>query len=137
MHVLTQIGLVAFGSALGGLARWGVTVGISQLLGTRFPYATLLINVSGSLFLGWFLAVIEHEVVEGISWLRAFDLKLMIAVGFTGAYTTFSTFELETYSLFRNSHSLLATLYIGLSLFVGLLAVHLGVLLAKWQFGTP
>ena len=138
MHLLLQIGLFALGSAIGGLARWGVAVAVGQFMGTAFPYGTLLINVSGSLFLGWFLTVLEARVLDGVSWLRADDLKLMIAVGFTGAYTTFSTFEYETHSLFRDDDRLLGLAYIGLSLFLGLLAVHLGVLLAKWQYGgTP
>lgn len=138
MHVLIQIGLVALGSALGGLARWGVAVCVGRVMGTAFPYGTLLINVSGSLFLGWFLTILETRLLNGVSWLRTDDLRLMIAVGFTGAYTTFSTFEFETHSLFRDGDNLLATAYVAFSLFLGLFAVHLGVMLAKWQYGeTP
>ena len=134
MHLLMQIGLVAFGSALGGLARWGVSVGIGRWLGTGFPYGTLLINVSGSLFLGWFSTILaERLVLSESSWVRADDLRLMLAVGFTGAYTTFSTFEYETHSLLRDGDGLLGTAYIFLSLFLGLLAVRAGVLLARWE----
>lgn len=52
MRILVQIGLVALGSSLGGLTRWGVGVGAARLLGTALPYGTFFINVTGSLFLG-------------------------------------------------------------------------------------
>ena len=138
MRVLVQIGLVAFGSALGGLARWGVGLAAARWFGTGFPVGTFVINISGCLFLGWFATLLEDRLLPGLAGLDANGLRLMIAVGFTGAYTTFSTFEYETHSLFRDDDRLLGLAYIGLSLFLGLLAVHLGVLLAKWQYGgTP
>ncbi len=57
MRLLVQIGLVAFGSAIGGLLRWCVTIFAARLLGTGFPWGTFFINISGSLFLGWFSAI--------------------------------------------------------------------------------
>lgn len=132
MRVLLQIGLVAFGSALGGLARWGVGVAAARLWGTRFPWGTLLINVSGSLFLGWFSTALAERWLPGSrAWLRPDDLRLMVAVGFTGAYTTFSTFEYEAHGLLRDSESLAALAYMLTSVVLGLLAVHAGMLLAR------
>ena len=52
VRLLAQIGLVSLGSALGGLARWGVSVGVGRLFDTAFPWGTFLINITGSLFLG-------------------------------------------------------------------------------------
>jgi CrcB protein len=135
VHLLVQIGLVALGSALGGLARWGVGVGIGRWLGTGFPYGTLFINLSGSLFLGWFSAVLAKHVLSESAWLQPDDLKLMVAVGFTGAYTTFSTFEYESHELLRDGDGLAATTYMFVSLMLGLLAVRFGVLLARWHTG--
>lgn len=131
MRVLLHIGLVAFGSAIGGLARWGVGLAAARWLGTTFPWGTLAINVSGSLFLGWFTTLLGDRLLQGISWLDADGLRLMIAVGFTGAYTTFSTFEYETYSLVRDGRGLDAAAYVAISVFLGLAAVHFGVRLAR------
>jgi CrcB protein len=132
VYLLVRIGLVAFGSAIGGLLRWGVGEAAGRWLGTTFPYGTFFINISGSLFLGWFMTLLSEKVVlsEG-SWLRPDDLRLMIAVGFTGAYTTFSTFEHESHSLLRDGDGLLAMTYLFASVFLGLLAVRLGILLAR------
>jgi CrcB protein len=136
VRVLGQIGLVALGSALGGLARWGVSVAVGRWLGTAFPYGTLFINVSGSLFLGWFSTLLaERLVLSETAWLRPDDLRLLIAVGFTGAYTTFSTFEYESHALFGDGDNLAATLYMSSSLLLGLFAVRLGVILARWPGG--
>jgi CrcB protein len=133
MRLLFQIGLVAFGSSLGGLARWGATAGAARLFGTAFPWGTFLINVSGSLFLGWFTTVLSDRLLLSAgSWLRPDDLRLMVAVGFTGAFTTFSTFEYESHSLLRDGDGLAGISYIFASVFLGLLAVRFGILLARW-----
>lgn len=129
MHVLVQIGLVAFGSALGGLLRWGITVAFARLFGTSYPWGTLFINVSGSLFLGWLMAVLAERLPED-GWLRAADLRLMIAVGFTGAYTTFSTFEYETSQLIENGDALKSLSYVVGSVALGLFAIRFGMMLA-------
>ena len=132
MRTVVQIVLVAFGSSLGGLTRWGVSLAFARWLGTAFPWGTLFINVSGSLFLGWFLTLLSDRLVlaEG-AWLRADDLRLMVAVGFTGAYTTFSTFEYEAHGLLGDGDGLAGAAYVALSVFIGLVAVRLGVVLAR------
>ncbi len=132
MRVLIHISLVAFGSAVGGLTRWGVGLAAARWLGTAFPWGTLTINVSGSLFLGWFTTLLGDRLLQGVGWLDADALRLMVAVGFTGAYTTFSTFEYETHGLFGDGHGLAATLYLAASVFLGLAAVRCGVVLARW-----
>jgi fluoride exporter len=131
VRLLLQIGLVAVGSALGGLARWGAAAWAARLLGTAFPWGTLFINVSGSLFLGWFSTVVSERLISGSGWLRPDDLRLMIAVGFTGSYTTFSTFEYEAHGLLRDGDGLLGMTYLFGSVFLGLLAVRVGMVLAQ------
>lgn len=134
MRLLTQIVLVSVGSAIGGLARWGVSVGAARLLGTAFPWGTLFINLSGSLFLGWFTTLLSDKLLDsGGWWIRPDDLKLMVAVGFTGAYTTFSTFEFESHKLISDGDGLAGASYMAGSLFLGLLAVRLGVRLAQMR----
>jgi len=132
MRLLFQILLVALGSAAGGLSRWGVAAAAGRLLGTSFPFGTLLINVSGSLFIGWFFTLVSERLPLGEgAWLRPDDLRLLVAVGFTGAYTTFSTFEWEASSLARDGESVLATVYLVGSVALGLVAVRLGIALAR------
>jgi CrcB protein len=132
VRLLMQIGLVSIGSALGGLARWGITVGSARWFGTGFPWGTFLINISGSLFLGWFATILALRWQDSPgAWLRKEDINLLIAVGFTGAYTTFSTFEFEAAKILRDGSGLLGTIYIAGSVFLGLLAVRLGIALGE------
>jgi CrcB protein len=136
--VLFQIALVAVGGSLGSLLRWGVGVAAGRWLGTAFPWGTFLINVSGSLFLGWFMTVLTDRLLDtGKLWLNPDDFRLMVAVGFTGAYTTFSTFEYESQSLLRDGDGMSGLTYLFGSVFLGLVAVRLGIFLARWQGGTP
>lgn len=131
VRVFVQMGLVAFGSAVGGLTRWGVGVAAARWLGTGFPWGTLVINVSGSLFLGWFTTLLGERLLQGVGWLDADGLRLMIAVGFTGAYTTFSTFEYETNGLLKEGRGVAALAYLAVSVFLGLAAVRFGAFLAR------
>lgn len=132
MHVLYQIALVALGSALGGLLRWGVSMSFARWLGTALPWGTLFINLTGSLFLGWFMTIVTERLHSSQgAWLKASDLHLMLAVGFTGAYTTFSTFEYENHALLAEGRAFAAAAYAAVSLFAGLLAVRWGVHLAR------
>lgn len=134
MRLLVQIGLVALGSAVGGLARWGVAMGAARVLGTTFPWGTFLINTSGCLFLGWFTTLLSDRLfpTECLG-LGADDLRLMVAVGFTGAYTTFSTFEYESDRLLRDGNGMLGMTYLFASVFLGLLALRCGMVLARWK----
>lgn len=132
MRLLFQIALVAIGSACGGLLRWAVGVGAARLFGTALPVGTFVINITGSLFLGWFSTVLANRMLlSQPAWLRPDDLRLMVAVGFTGAYTTFSTFEWEAHGLVRDGEAIAGITYMVASLVVGLLAVRLGVVLAR------
>lgn len=132
MRLLFQIGLVAIGSACGGVLRWGVGIAAARLLGTALPYGTFVINVTGSLFLGWFSTILaERMLLSENAWLHPDDLRLMIAVGFTGAYTTFSTFEWEASSLIGDGEQMAGTLYLLASVLTGLLAVRLGMLIGR------
>jgi CrcB protein len=134
VRLLVQIALVSLGSTFGGLLRWGVGMAAGRLLGTAFPYGTFIINISGSLFLGWFLTIIGERLALGEgAWLQADDLKLMIAVGFTGAYTTFSTFEFEIYGKLADGKGVVGAIYLLGSVFLGLVAVYVGVALARWR----
>jgi fluoride exporter len=134
LQAFSQILFVALGSALGGLARWAVSVWMFRWLGTAFPWGTLFINISGSLFLGWFMTLLTDRLAPGqVGWIRADDLRLLVAVGFTGAYTTFSTLEYETSALLGENENLKAFGYMLLSVVLGLVAVRSGIALARWR----
>lgn len=134
MRLLMQIGLVALGSALGGLARWGVTVAAGRWVGTAFPWGTLFINLSGSLFLGWFTTVLSERLPPGATgWLGPDDLRLMVVIGFTGAFTTFSTYEYESQKMLQDGDALLSMIYLFGSVLLGLLLMRFGILLARWE----
>jgi len=114
---------VMVGGALGALARYLVAVAVQgQLLGTPYaglPLATLLVNVTGSFALA-FLATLAAQGQLGGFWL------LTLGTGFVGAFTTFSTFELEAHGLLRSGAVAYALLYVGGNLFVGYGALLLG-----------
>jgi CrcB protein len=132
VRVLLQVGLVALGSAAGGLLRWGVGAAAANWLGTAFPWGTFFINVTGCLFLGWFSTAMDQRLL-GVGWPRADDLRLMVAVGFTGGYTTFSTFAYEADGRLREGDGFAGMTYVFASVFLGLAAVRLGTLLARWH----
>ncbi len=130
MQNLLRIALVAIGSACGGVLRWAVGVGIGQWLGTAWPWGTFLINISGSMFLGWFLTRLDLRS-NGAGGMTTEQLRLMIAVGFTGGYTTFSSYEWESLGLLRADRFLAAAAYIIGSVALGLLGVYLGAALGR------
>ena len=118
--------LVGVGGFLGANARFVVARLVGALFETRFPLGTFIINMSGSFLLGVLGALIAQKVLPGSEALR-----LALGVGFLGAFTTYSTFEYETHALLEDGSWLLASLNMALSLFVGLLAVRAGIVMAK------
>jgi CrcB protein len=118
------VGAVAAGGALGALARWGVGETLPHDPG-GFPWATLLVNVSGCLLIG----VLMVLVVE--LWPRRVLLRPFVGTGVLGGYTTFSTCVLDTRSLLAAGRAGTAAAYLGGSLLLGLLAVVAGLRLTE------
>lgn len=118
--------MLATGAVLGASSRYYLGLWIASRLGTGFPYGTFLINVTGSLVLGFFgtLALDRAAVIPT-------ELRLLVAVGFAGSYTTFSTYTFETLRLLEDGDFLLALLYALGSVLAGLLSVYLGVVIAR------
>ena len=121
MKILIHCLAVGAGGFLGALCRMGIAAAAARLFGRGFPVGTLLINVSGSFVLGWFLA----RVARG--WPVPEAVQLAVTVGFLGAYTTFSTFMHETDALARGGAGARAVLYLIGSIVLGLIAVRLGI----------
>lgn len=117
--------MVGLGGFFGAIARYFVDSWISRRMGPLFPYGTLVINVSGSFILGLFATSMTERWIVHPHW------RLLVAVGFVGAYTTFSTFGYETHKLMEEGSFGLAFLNILLSVAAGLLAVRLGILLGR------
>ncbi len=123
--------LVGAGGFVGANARYLVARWVGGAIDARFPLGTFLINVSGSFLLGLLGALLAERFVP-----HADSLRLALGVGFLGAFTTFSTFEYETHALFEDGVWLTALTNIFLSLFLGLLAVRAGLVVAKsWFLG--
>lgn len=113
------------GGSLGALMRFIVSSKVSEQFGSSFPYGTLTVNVLGSFVMG-FLAMFLVEKM-GVDPL----LRLGIFVGFLGAFTTFSTFSMDTLNLFEQGESLRALVNMFISVSLSVLAVWLGVILGK------
>jgi CrcB protein len=121
MKVLVQCAAIGGAGAAGALLRFIVAVTCGRLFRTSFPVGTLVINLTGSFFLGWFIAVTRGKIMAGDT------LYLAVAVGFVGAYTTFSTFMYESNSLLQDGAGLKAMMNLIGSLILGLLAVRCGL----------
>ena len=117
--------VVGAGGFLGAIARYAVGVWIETFWRRDFPLATFLVNVSGCFILGFFLAIATERM--NISPM----MRLLVATGFVGAYTTFSTFEYETQRLTTTGAFGWALVNVLASVAVGFLAVRLGVQLGR------
>jgi fluoride exporter len=116
---------IAFAGALGALARYGLEGWVSRRAPTSFPWGTFVINVSGSFLLG-IAFVVMTERFRPDPWLRS-----AVTIGFLGAYTTFSTFSLETYRLVEDGAYGLALANALGSLAAGLAAVYAGIVIGR------
>lgn len=116
---------VALGGALGTVARYLVGKFSLQTLGAAFPYGTLFINVSGSFIMGVMIALFAH-LGNPSQEVRAF-----LTIGILGGYTTFSTFSLDFATLYDRGEFLSASLYVGLSVILSLLAIFAGMFLVR------
>ncbi|MEW6511358.1 MAG: fluoride efflux transporter CrcB [Bacteroidota bacterium] len=117
---MQQILLIAAGGSLGAVARYGVSTFVYHATRGTFPWGTLVVNVTGSFIIGVLIELFDTAVIPS-GW-RSF-----ITIGFLGAYTTFSTFTLETVNLIRDGELQLAAVNVLASNLVGLLFVVLGI----------
>ena len=116
---------IALGGSLGSLARYWVGSTVADPMGTRFPFGTFVINITACIIIGFSLAFLARRTELNPAW------RFLVPVGFIGAYSTFSTFEWETYSNLQAGAFLIAGLYVILSLLLGLVGVWFGVLIAR------
>jgi fluoride exporter len=120
--------LIAIGGALGSLTRYLVGSMVAGRMGMRFPYGTFVINMTACLIIGFSVTFIERHTSINPAW------DFLIPVGFVGAYSTFSTFEMEAFAALQTGEFLISAAYVAVSVLSGLVAVWLGVLLARLAF---
>ena len=117
--------MVGIGGFVGAIARYWLGSYIGGKMGTRFPYGTFVINISGSFLIGLILTLLA----ERSHWSP--NLRYLIPIGFIGAYTTFSTFEYETFRSIQDGELLMAGSNVVLSVVVGFVSVWLGVIAGR------
>jgi CrcB protein len=120
-----MIWYVAFGSAVGGVSRFLIGGAVQRASGTTFPVWTLLINVTGSLILGFLM----RYLIEGVS--ASPEVRALLTTGFCGGYTTFSTFSYETAVLLEQGDLGRGSLYVVLSVSLSLIGTIAGMALAR------
>ncbi len=116
---------IGLGGAIGSVLRYLTSVMVSKYWANQFPLATLITNILGCFIIGLFIGLLEKNNLANSS------LKWFLVTGFCGGYTTFSTFGFENYSLFQSNNSILAFIYIAMSVLLGIFAVWLGLFVSK------
>jgi fluoride exporter len=119
---------VTLGAIAGALSRYYLSIWLTQRLGTSFPYATLIINLTGSFAMGLLATLVLERVL-----LISPEVRLLIATGFLGSYTTFSSYELDTINLVQESSFNKAIIYWFGSAVMGAVSLYLGIITAKFM----
>lgn len=117
--------IIGIGGFAGAVSRYILAMWIGQKWGRSFPLGTFVINVTGSFFIGLLMSLLTERFMVNPQW------RLLLAVGFLGSYTTFSTLEYETVRLVKDGEWLIALINVILSVIVGFIALKLGELIAK------
>jgi CrcB protein len=122
---MTKYLMVAIGGACGSVLRFWVGNYVSARTGARLPTGTFLVNVTASFLIGFLVTILAAKVSWSPQW------RYLILIGFIGGYSTFSTFEFETFRIFQEGEFLIAGLNVLLSVVVGFFSVWLGVISGK------
>jgi len=117
--------MVAVGGAVGAVARYGLGGWVQGLVSTSFPMGTLVVNALGSMILGFTFLVMEGLALSA-------EVRAMVAIGFLGAFTTFSTFSYEAVVLFQGGEWMRGGVYVGGSVVLGLAGVMAGLALGSF-----
>lgn len=120
-----QLLAIAMGGAAGALCRYGMSNGVYALLGRGFPYGTLAVNLIGSIIMGSAYVLMIERLDVSPEW------RAGITIGLLGAFTTFSTFSIETLNLLESGESLKAGLNILLSVSLCISGCWLGMILGR------
>ena len=119
---------IALGSAMGGVSRYVIGAAVQQRFGLAFPVGTLIVNITGSLLLGFIM-----RIALGGTQISP-EMRVFLTTGFCGGYTTFSTFSYDTAILFESGQFRRAAIYVTLSVVLSVLATVAGFTLAQSAF---
>jgi CrcB protein len=122
---MTKYLMVAIGGALGSVLRFWVGTHVSNRFGTRFLAGTFVINMTACFLIGFIVTLLAAKTNWSPNW------RYLIPIGFIGGYSTFSTFEYETFRVFQEGELLIAGLNVVLSIVVGFVSVWLGVITGR------
>jgi fluoride exporter len=122
---MTKYLIVALGGAVGSMLRFWAGGYVSARLGTRFPYGTFVINITASFLIGFIMTLLAERTHWSPNW------RYLIPIGFLGGYSTFSSFEYETFRVFQDGEALIAGMNIALSVAVGFFSVWVGVITGR------
>jgi len=122
---MLRMAAIAAGGAVGALLRYWMSTGVYAILGRGFPYGTLVVNVIGSLLMGVFFVLFMERALTNPEWRAA------VLIGLLGAFTTFSTFSMETLSLLEGGAYLRAVANVIFSVVLCLAATWVGVVVAR------
>jgi CrcB protein len=123
-HLLKYL-MVGIGGCLGSILRFWLGSYIGNKMGTRFPYGTFVINITGSFLIGLVFALLTVKTEWSPNW------RYLIPIGFIGGYTTFSSFEFETLRSMQDGQIGLGLLYVAASVVVGFVAVWGGMIAGR------
>ncbi len=120
---------ISVGAVIGALSRHYIMIGVARVLGTAFPWGTLLINVLGSLLMGVLIELLA------LKFSFSQEIRSLLTVGILGSFTTFSTFSLDAALLIQRGDIALAASYIFASVLVGIGALFIGIYLVRFFVG--
>ena len=123
--MLRTLLLIGMGGFLGSISRFLIGQGLHRIFDTIFPIGTMTVNVVGSFIIGVVYSLAERDN------LISPEIRMFLAVGFCGGFTTFSSFAFDKLNLLKDSGFLYLSMYLGGSIFLGLLAVYLGTQIHK------
>lgn len=122
---MNQLLAIAAGGAVGAIFRYGVSNGIYQWLGRDFPWGTLVVNMLGSLLMGGLYVLLVERLASSA------EIRAFLLIGLLGAFTTFSTFSIETLLLVENGQLARAVTNMLASVLVCVVAAWFGMILAR------
>jgi len=124
--MLRTLIIVGSGGFIGTALRYLVQVNVEKFLASSFPLGTFLVNVAGSFVIGIIYALAEKGNLMNPEW------RIFLAIGICGGFTTFSTFAMDNLNLMKDNSLWQLLLYTGGSLFLGIAAVYLGIVLTRY-----